>query len=432
MVTTSEMMLRRISALKPNPRNARTHSKKQVDQIARSVDEFGFTNPILVDDEGVLIAGHGRLEAAKRLNLDAVPVIELGGLTDHQKHRLMLADNKIAQNAGWDRERLSIELEELIIEGADISIIGFEPPEIDQLRLDFEHSSADPLDDVPPAPVIPVTITGDLWLLGKHRLLCGDARNTEDVEKLCGSDRAVMAFLDPPYNVKVANIVGRGSIQHAEFAMASGEMSSDEFHEFLRQTLQNAVRFSTNGAVHYVCMDWRHIDGLMAVARRLYQAILNLVAWVKSNAGQGSFYRSQHELIGVFRVGDGPHLNNVELGRHGRYRSNVWHYAGINSFRSGRLDDLQAHPTVKPVAMVADAIKDCTRRDEIVLDLFGGSGTTMLACERVGRRALMLEYEPRYVDVAIRRWQEFTGKDAIHAASGEAFNDAAKAAKEVS
>lgn len=429
MVTTSQMTLRPISALKPNPRNARTHSKKQIDQISRSVDEFGFTNPILADEDGVVIAGHDRLEAAERLKMTAVPVIELKGLTDHQKRRLMLADNKVAQNAGWDREKLAIELEELIIEGADITITGFAPAEIDQLKLDFENA-ADPIDDVPPAPEKPVSKFGDLWLLGRHRLLCGDARNAENVEKLCGIERAAMAFLDPPYNVKVADIVGRGSVQHAEFAMASGEMSSDEFRGFLHATLQNAATCSRDGAVHFVCMDWRHIEDLMAVGRQVYPTALNLVAWAKSNAGQGSFYRSQHELIGVFRVGKASHLNNVELGRHGRYRSNVWHYAGINSFGKGRQADLQAHPTVKPVAMVADAIKDCTRRSEPVLDLFGGSGTTMLACEQVGRRALLMEFEPRFVDVAIRRWQEFTGKDAIHASGNETFDDAAKAAEE--
>jgi DNA modification methylase len=234
-----------------------------------------------------------------------------------------------------------------------------------------------------------------------------------------------MAFLDPPYNVRVRDIVGRGQIQHQEFVMASGELSSDGFVTFLRDALTQATAVSKDGAVHYICMDWRHIGDLIAAGGDVYAAMLNLVAWVKTNAGQGSFYRSQHELIGVFRVGTEPHLNNVELGRHGRSRSNVWHYAGVNAFRAGRLDDLKAHPTVKPVALVAEAMKDVTRRGDVVLDTFGGSGTTLLAAERVGRKAYVLELEPRFVDVAIRRWQAFTKRDVIHEETGLSFEDIA-------
>ncbi len=207
--------------------------------------------------------------------------------------------------------------------------------------------------------------------------------------------------------------------------MASGELSSDGFVTFLRDTLTQAAEVSKDGAVHYICMDWRHIGDLIAAGSDVYAAMLNLVAWVKTNAGQGSFYRSQHELIGVFRVGTEPHLNNVELGRHGRSRSNVWHYAGVNAFRAGRLDDLRVHPTVKPVALVADAMKDVTQRGDVVLDTFGGSGTTLLAAERVGRKAYMLELAPRYVDVTIRRWQAFTKRDVIHEETGLSFEDIA-------
>jgi hypothetical protein len=240
-----------------------------------------------------------------------------------------------------------------------------------------------------------------------------------------GLDRAQMVFLDPPYNVRVRDIGGRGRVKHKEFAMASGEMSPDAFTAFLIETLSLAAKASVDGAVHFVCMDWRHVGELVTAGRAVYDAMLNLITWIKSNAGQGSFYRSQHELIGVFRVGSGPHLNTVELGRHGRSRSNVWKYAGANTFRAGRMDDLRAHPTVKPVAMVADAIKDCTHRDHIVLDTFCGSGTTLLAAERVGRAARGLEIDPRFVDVAIRRWQAFTGKDAIHVHTGLTFEEVA-------
>jgi DNA modification methylase len=253
--------------------------------------------------------------------------------------------------------------------------------------------------------------------------LCGDARNAGDLARLLGEARAAMAFLDPPYNVRVRDIVGRGQIKHREFAMASGELSRTSFVEFLTQSLAAVAAMSRDGAVHFVCMDWRHLGELLEAGAAVYDEMMNLVVWAKTNAGQGSFYRSAHELVGVFRVGKGAYLNNVQLGRHGRSRSNVWHHAGVNTFRAGRLDELKCHPTVKPVALVADAIKDCTRRGDIVLDTFCGSGTTIFAAERVGRRAYTLEIEPRFVDVAIKRWQAFSRRDAIHAETGLTFDE---------
>ncbi len=410
--------------LKPNPHNARTHSKKQVRQIAGSISAFGFVVPIVADETRTILLGHGRCEAARTEGLDQVPVIFLEGLSDARKRALVVADNKITENAGWDRERLAIELPELaellIDDDLDISITGFEPVEIDQIITDFEDDRSDPADTIESAwqAAQGVSKPGDLWQLGKHRLLCGDARNKEHVDRLMAGERADACFTDPPYNVRVKDIVGRGRVKHGEFAMASGEMSRSEFIAFLEETLGAAAGVSRDGAVHYVCMDWRHIGELVDAGHEVYGDMLNLVVWAKSNAGQGSFYRSQHELIGVFRVGEAQHLNNVELGRHGRSRSNVWHYAGVNTFKSGRMDELGAHPTVKPVAMVADALKDCTRRDDVVLDTFSGAGTTILAAERVGRRAYALELEPQYVDVAIRRWQAFTRRDAVHAETG--------------
>jgi DNA modification methylase len=417
--------------LKTNPRNARTHSKKQIRQIADSIRAFGFVVPLLIDENGILVAGHGRLEAAKVLALGEVPVIVLDGLSDAKKRALLLADNKIAANAGWNREILAVELPELaellVDEELDISITGFEPVEIDQIVIDFEDDSTDPADTIESAwqSAQAVSQRGDLWQLGSHRLLCGDARDSAHLDRLMGQDRAAMAFLDPPYNVRIKGVVGRGRAKHSEFAMASGEMSRAEFTTFLVQTLGTAAKVSLDGAVHYVCMDWRHIAELMDAGREVYGDMLNLVVWAKSNSGQGSFYRSQHELIGVFRVGGAKHLNNVELGRHGRSRSNIWHYAGVNTFRAGRMDELTVHPTVKPVAMVADAMKDCTRRDDIVIDTFSGAGTTILAAERVGRRAYAVELEPKYVDVAIRRWQAFTRRDAVHADTSQTFEEVA-------
>jgi DNA modification methylase len=420
-----------VDALKPNARNARTHSKKQIRQIADSIAAFGFVVPILIDDGGVIIAGHGRYAAAVLLDLQEVPVIRVEGLSEAKCRALALADNKIAQNAGWDRELLAAELPELaeilILENLDISITGFAPVEIDQIATDFEADPSDPADTVDPEWTngAPLSRRGDLWQLGHHRLLCGDARKADDLARLLGQARAAMAFLDPPYNVRVRDIVGRGQIQHTEFAMASGELSRTSFVEFLQQSLAAAAAVSRDGAVHFVCMDWRHLGELLEAGGTVYDAMVNLVVWAKTNAGQGSFYRSAHELVGVFRVGQAAHLNNVELGRHGRSRSNVWHYAGVNTFRAGRLDELKCHPTVKPVALVADAIKDCTGRGDIVLDTFCGSGTTILAAERVGRRAYTIEIEPRFVDVAIKRWQAFSRKDAIHAVSGLSFDELA-------
>ena len=386
--------------IKPHPHNARTHSRKQIRQIADSIEAVGFASPVLIDEHGTLLAGHGRLEAAKLLAFKTVPAIVVDGLTEPRKRALLLADNRIAQNAGWNRERLAeefISLPGLLLEdGLDITVTGFEPAEIDAVLTDFEDDGSDPLDDLDPALLSEpaVTRTGDLWQLGPHRLLCGDARDPTDLSALMGGDRAHMAFLDPPYNVRVRDVGGRGQVKHREFAMASGEMSKAAFTDFLTDTLARASSVSVDGAVHFVCIDWRHIGELVTAGATVYGAMLNLIAWVKSNAGQGSFYRSQHELIGVFRVGHTPHLNAIELGRHGRSRSNVWKYAGANTFRAGRMDDLRAHPTVKPVALVADAIKDCTQRHAIVLDTFSGSGTTLLAAERVGRHARALELDP--------------------------------------
>ena len=418
-----------IEQVRANAKNTRTHSKKQIRQIANSIQKLGFGAPILVDEYLVLIAGHGRLEAARSLGMVSIPAIILEGLSEAKKRALMLADNRIAQSAGWDREQLSIELaalpELLIQEGIEIGITGFEPAEIDLLHLDFEDGASDPAEDISDDCLRGprVTQTGDLWCLGKHRLLCGDARSPSDLARLVGDERAHMAFLDPPYNVAVRTIVGRGKKKHREFAMASGEMSRDDFIAFLEATLNAAAKISTDGAVHFVCIDWRHVEELAVAGRSIYGAMLNLITWVKTNAGQGSFYRSQHELIGVFRVGTLPHLNTVELGRHGRNRSNVWHYAGANTFRAGRMADLQAHPTVKPIALIADAIKDCTHRNQIVLDTFCGSGSTLLAAERTGRRCYGLEIDPGYVDVAVRRWQTLTGRDAIHGISGLTFEE---------
>jgi len=424
-----------IGLLRPNPKNARTHSRKQIRQIAASIRTFGFVNPILIDADNLILAGHGRLEAARLAGLDRVPVVRFDHLTPVQKRAYLIADNKIAEQAGWDREMLATELGELIellpAEGLDVSLTGFEAPEIDSLLADMTSTRADPEDTVPPLPEDPVTRRGDLWQLGKHRILCGDAREPGDFARLMNGALASAVFCDPPYNLRVAAIGGRGRVQHAEFAFASGEMSQSQFRRFLAETLGNAIHVSSPSAVHYVFMDWRHIADLIEVGRELYAAMLNLVVWNKSNAGQGSFYRSQHELIAVFRVGELAHRNNIELGRFGRNRSNVWTYAGANTFGKGRMEAIASHPTVKPVALVADALLDCTARGEVVLDQFAGSGTTILAAEKVGRVAYGIEFEPRYVDVAINRWQRFTKLEAVLVDDGRSFEEIRAARSEL-
>jgi DNA modification methylase len=399
---------RAISDLTPDPRNARTHPKRQIEQLKASIEAFGFTNPILADPEGHIIAGHGRLQAARAMGFIEVPTIILSGLSETQKRALRIADNKIALNAGWDLEILQQELGELASLDVDIdlTLTGFSTGEIDVIL-----ASADDPDDevVPPVPTKPRTKPGDIWILGDHRVGCGDGRDTGFLQRLIGEGARVdAAFLDPPYNVRIGgHAVSAGS--HREFAMASGEMSEAEFRSFLSDTLGSAAHWSRDGAVHFVCMDWRHMDSVSAVGSKVYGELLNLCVWNKSNAGMGSLYRSKHELVFVYRVGTAPHYNMVELGRHGRNRTNVWDYASVNSMKGSRREDLALHPTVKPTGLVADAIQDVTRRGDLVLDLFLGSGTTLLAAERTGRRFRGLDIDPAYVDVAIERWSARTG-----------------------
>lgn len=416
-----------IGKIRPSRNNVRTHSKRQVEQIIAAIRRFGWTYPLLVDDEGNILCGVGRWLAAQKMGLTKVPVIPLSHLDDSEKRALMLADNKIAANAGWDRRMLAQELGELsdlLPEiDLDIEITGFSAPEIDMLLGELIDPEADPA-DLPPAPAqTAVSQKGDLWTLGSHRLACGDACNETDVRALMGDAHAAMIFADTPFNISIKAIVGRGKIKHREFATASGEMSRAEFVDFLTAWMRLAARYSSDGSIHFGCIDWRHVGEMLAAGENVYSELKNIVVWAKTNAGQGSFYRSQHELIFVFKNGEASHQNNIELGKHGRNRSNIWHYAGVNSFRAGRMDELAVHPTVKPVAMVADAMRDCTRRGDIVLDPFTGSGTTILAAERVGRRAYGLEIDPIYVDVAVRRWQSFTGRDAVLQATGQTFDE---------
>lgn len=416
-----------INQLRPNPKNVRTHPKKQIALLSRAIEQFGFVAPVVADDNLLILAGHARVEAAKVSGLTTVPVIILSDLSEAKRRAYMLADNKIAEMAGTDRQAAALEIGDLRplleAEGLSIDLTGFAPAEIESLLGDLVDPEQEPVDCLAPDGEHPITRRGDLWQPGTHRLLCGDARQPADYARLFTGERAAMVFTDPPYNVRISSIQGRGRIKHREFAEASGEMSTAAFTAFLTETLALAAHNSADGAIHFVCMDWRHMAEIQAAGKHAYTELKNVVVWNKTNAGQGSFYRSQHELIFVFKNGTAAHLNTFELGQHGRNRSNVWTYAGANTFRSGRMKDLAMHPTVKPVAMVADAMRDCSRRGDIVLDPFMGSGTTIMAAERVGRRGFGLELDALYIDIAIRRWQAFTKRDAILVGDGRTFDE---------
>jgi DNA modification methylase len=429
---TSEMVItyQKIGELTNNARNSRTHSKRQIRQIADSIKAFGFTNPVLLDRSNTIIAGHGRVAAAKLLGLSEVPTIRLENLSADQVRAYVIADNRLAEKAGWDKSILAIELQNLLTIDSDfdVTITGFEIPEIDIL-LTTDHDKPDPDDDYETTKIgEAVTRPGDLWQLGRHRLFCGSAIEQPSFSQLLGDRRADVVFVDPPYNVQIdGNVSGNGSIRHREFGMASGEMGEFEFITFLATSLRWLARYSAAGSVHFVCMDWRHMGELLSAGRQVYESLLNVCVWVKNNGGLGSFYRSRHELVFVFRNGRAQHRNNVQLGRFGRNRANVWEYPNVNTLsRQGEEGNLLAlHPTVKPVAMIADALLDCSARREIVLDAFLGSGSTLIAAERVGRVCYGMEIDPLYVDVAIRRWQKHTGDHAVHAASGKPFDEVA-------
>jgi DNA modification methylase len=424
-----------VASLRPHPGNARTHSKKQVRQIADSIRRFGFTNPVLIGEDSGIIAGHGRVEAAKLLGLESVPTVRLAHLNAAQRRAYVLADNKLALNAGWHRELLAIELQGLIELDFDVEVTGFSLAEIElvleEAREGLPSGATEASEDEIPSPAndpaTAVTKAADVWRLGRHHLICGDARDRAIFDLLMGDERAGLLFTDPPYNVPIdGHVTGLGRIRHREFAMGVGEMSFEAFTKFLHQTLGHAAALARNGAIAFVCMDWRHMGELLKAGQSVFSELKNLCVWNKTNGGMGSFYRSKHELVFVFKVGTATHTNTFGLGDSGRYRTNVWDYAGVNTLRAGRSEDLAMHPTVKPVALVAEAIKDCSRRGEIVLDPFGGSGTTLIAAEKTGRLARLIEFDPAYCDTILRRFERVTGKQATLAVSGTNFEEVAQ------
>lgn len=427
--TAAEIQSRPIASLKPHARNARTHSRKQIRQIADSIATFGFTNPVLIDADGGILAGHGRVEAAKLLGLAEVPCLRIDWMTDQERRAYVLADNKLALNAGWDEELLALELGALIEEvpELDIRLTGFTIAEVDEILdlggTDATTESAED-DALPPVPEGPaVTRPGDVWRLGPNRLLCGDALEEDSYTCLLDAP-AQMIFTDPPYNVPIqGHVTGKGRRRHREFAMASGEMSREEFTGFLTTVFTRLAAHSIDGSIHFVCMDWRHMPEILAAGEASYSELKNLCVWTKGQGGMGSFYRSRHELVFVFKAGTAPHVNSFELGQHGRNRTNVWSYPGVSSGTRTARAEQALHPTVKPVAMVADAMRDCSTPGGLVLDVFGGSGTTLIAAEKTRRRARLIELDPLYCDRAIERWQRFAHDDAYHEATGLTFDD---------
>ena len=418
----TQITYRPIAALVPWTRNARSHSKKQVRQIAASIRQFGFTNPVLIDEAGTILAGHGRVAAAKLLGMTEVPCLRIEHMSDNEKRAYVLADNKLALNAGWDEDLLAAELGALVSADLDfdVGLTGFSLPEIDGILETVEpEEPGDPRDDVIPDGAPSRVDPGDVWQLGAQRLICGDALDPDVVATLMAGEQARMVFTDPPYNVPIdGHVGGSGKTKHREFAMASGEMSREEFTGFLQRAFERLVEHSVDGSIHYIFMDWRHMPEILAAGEAVFGELKNLIVWAKDNGGMGTFYRSRHELIFAFKHGMAPHINTFELGQHGRYRTNVWQYRGVNTLRAGRMEELALHPTVKPVQMIADAIRDVSGRGDIVLDVFGGSGSTLIAAEKTGRRARLCELDPIYCDRILARWEAYAKDDAERLVAG--------------
>lgn len=412
--------------LKPRPANPRTHSRAQVKQIVASIQEFGFINPVLLDGSNGIVAGHARVEAAVSLGMADVPTVRVDHLSPAQIRAYVIADNRLAEKAGWNRDLLALELQELSIEpNFDVTVTGFDTGEIDIIIGEAGGDDADEIDILPPIDrsTPAVSQIGDCWRIGEHFLLCGDALKPASYERLMSGKQAQMVFTDPPYNVRIAgNVSGLGRVKHREFPMASGEMTEDEFTSFLRSALSNLADFSIDGSIHFICMDWRHMKELADAADAIYFELKNVCVWSKSNAGMGSLYRSAHEFIFVYKNGQAKHINNVELGRFGRNRTNVWPYPSMNSFGKDRDSALAGHPTTKPLALVSDAILDCSKRGGIILDAFAGSGTTLLAAEKAGRCGYGIELDPFYVDLVLQRFDEVYGLKATHLETGLSFD----------
>ncbi|MEZ5958401.1 MAG: DNA methyltransferase [Hyphomonadaceae bacterium] len=420
-----------IGDLKPYSNNPRSRPRAQRCAIAASIKKNGFNAPIVVDEANVIINGHGRYEAALTLELTSVPVIRVTHLSAAEKQAYRIADNKLSEMSSWNADLLPEELRAIADGGIKFEDTGFSATDVDRIfdqAAEARGPDLGPEDELPAHPSVAVTKPGQTWVLGQHRIGCADMRDSTALERLMDGQRARATFTDPPYNVRIGGFAGgKGQTKHPEFAMASGEMSAAQYTEFLSIALKNIAKYCLDGAIAFVCIDWRHLDEMSAAGRSAQLTLMNLIVWVKSNGGMGTFYRSRHELIFAFKVGEAPHTNTFGLGDGGRCRTNVWEYRGANAFGPTRDEDLASHPTVKPARMVADAIKDVSQRGDIILDPFGGSGTTLIACQMTGRIACVLEIEPSYVDLTIRRWQKAMGLFAVDADTGVEFDELASA-----
>jgi DNA modification methylase len=400
-----------IDRLIPYARNSRTHSDEQIAQVAASIVEFGWTSPILVGANGVIIAGHARLLAARKLKMAEVPVIVLGHLTEAQRRALVLADNKLALNAGWDADMLRVELQDLDVNGFNLDLIGFSAEELEIILADPEATNEGLTDEdaVPETPESAVTVPGDVWILGEHRLLCGDATQMEAVEKVLAGGLADMVFCDPPYNVNYGATM-KDTLRGTHRPIANDNLGSD-FERFLRDACVNMLAVCKGGL--YICMSSSEIHTLQRVFREAGGHWSTFVVWAKNTFTMGrSDYQRQYEPI-LYGWKEGA--DHFWCGA--RDQGDVWF------IKKPHVNDL--HPTMKPVELVERAVRNSSKGRDTVLDVFGGSGTTLIACEKVGRHARLIELEPKYCDVIIRRWQEFTGQEATLDSDGKSYNGVA-------
>ena len=414
--------------LTPPTRQVRRRTKAHIGRIARSISDFGMLNPIIVDGQLNVVAGVSRWEAAKLLGQTSVPVIRVEHLTEAQLRLFAIADNKLPEGVEWLGDQLLIEFQEieLLEPQIDLTTSGYAIAEIDQLYGQARAAELSEYDDPPKPQIIPINRIGDIWKLGRHILGCGDARDRELLRSLLGERRARIMLTDPPWNLKIEGVVsGQGKVKHQDFVMGAGEMSKSTFVAFLTHFIQAGQHHLLDGALLFIFMDWRNLHALDAAAESSGLQQKNLLVWCKDNAGLGSLYRSRHELVGLYKHGKAPHTNNILMGRHGRNRSNVIFAPGANTFTKDRQKALESHPTSKPPGLLADFILDTTAPEDLVLDQFGGSGSTLIAAEKTDRDACLVELDPIYADVIIRRFEQVTGQQAIHVETGKTFADIA-------
>ena len=418
---------RAVDSLRPAPRQVRRREAKQNAKLHASIERFGLCRPILIDAEGTIVEGHGLWEVAKAKGAAELPCIVIDHLDKDELRALRIALNRLGETGAWDPEALRLEFEELTVLGVDLVETGFEIAEIDGVMLldDDEELAVDEV-PAPQSTETAVSHLGDIWVLGEHRLARGDARDCALYDRLMPEGEwARVVLTDEPYNVANVGHVTSNS-NHREFAFAHGEMSREEFAEFNRQWMKAVLPRLAGGGLLATFIDWRSVELVIACGRELGLDLINVVVWVKTNGGQGSLWRSQHELLPVLKKGDEPHVNNVELGRHGRWRSNVWEYAGASSLGSDSRQGLALHPTVKPRLLLEDALLDVTNRGDIVIDCFAGSGSTLVAAEATGRRCRAIEFDGPYCDLIIRRWSEMTGREVVLEATGQTFAEVAE------